>query len=465
MVAIPNIVLFDLGLGIFYLIIVFYFAYLYQQQKIVSYPEYRYFLIGLTAKIIGAFAFVVISIYYYKEGDTFLYFQVAEDLRVNLFVNYSETFQTLFTPYSDLVNVAFNPLEKYNYYYERETNWIFGRVVFFFNLLSFGSYFVTSILISTVSFLGLWLGYRSMCRLYLSVSKLLLIPFFLVPTALIWSSGILKDTLIIGTIGMLLYAFSNIFIFRKRLFLNFILIAFGVVVLQLLKPILVLILLPCLTLWGFLYLTKPMKLSLGRFSIRILIMIGIFLTIYSLNNTFVGASSKYNLDNLITTAEGFHSFHSLEVFSEGKSVYDIGEVEFTGVGLIKKIPRGILATFFRPYPWEVNNFPLILGTIESVLLLIMIVWVVIDFIVGLIKSKLQLIKVVLSNYELIFMLSFSIIFASIAGITSYNFGALSRYKIPAILFFLISLIIIIHESELFNKSNIVTKLASKIIKK
>jgi hypothetical protein len=44
--------------------------------------------------------------------------------------------------------------------------------------------------------------------------------------------------------------------------------------------------------------------------------------------------------------------------------------------------------------------------------------------------------------NLSFSLAFSIIFAFAVGISSYNFGALSRYKIPCLPFYAASLIIL-----------------------
>jgi hypothetical protein len=43
---------------------------------------------------------------------------------------------------------------------------------------------------------------------------------------------------------------------------------------------------------------------------------------------------------------------------------------------------------------------------------------------------------------MLFSLSFSLLYGFVAGFTSYNFGALDRYKIPALPFFMITLILV-----------------------
>ena len=432
--SIPNIALFDLGLALLYLFIIYLLIWYWQKKK-NSKVEYRLLLVGLTAKVLGSFVFVIISIYYYQAGDTFLYFQIAEDLRRNLFLNYSETIETLFTSYHDLVNVSFNPLDKYNYYYERETNWVFGRIVFFFNMISFGSYLVSSILMSVTSFIGLWLGFRSICRLYPRVSIRMMIPFFLIPTALIWSSGILKDTLVIGSIGILLHAFSYTFILKERFWLNISLIFFGMLILQLLKPILLIVLLPCLFFWGILHVTKPIQSTLFRLIIRFSFALVVLGFAYLLDQKVVDPSSKYKTENLLKTINGFQSFHSLDVFSKGKNVYTLDGYTSTSLDVIAKIPQAINVTYFRPYIWEINNWPMFLGAIESLLLVLILVFTIYT-------SKKYFIKTLVKNTEVNFMVLFSIFYAIVVGITSYNFGALSRYKIPSIMFIYMALIII-----------------------
>jgi hypothetical protein len=440
MVTLPNIGLFDLGLSLIYLAIIYFFAARYQKSKIKSNPEYRYFLFGLSTKIVGSIAFGIISLYYYQKGDTFLYFQIAEDLRTHLFIDFKETLSTFFTSYSGIGRLEFNPLEKYNYYYERTSNWDFGRLIFLFNLISFGSYLVSSILMGVVSFLGLWLGYKTMCSLYQSAANLFFIPFFLIPTALIWSSGILKDTIIIGVIGLLLFTFSEIFIYRKRILINALITILGIFILQLFRPILLFVLIPSLFFWGLLYLTDSIKIKLVKIITRAGLVISIAAIGWFINQSSTSEASKYKIDNLMKTLYGFQSFHSMEEFSEGQNVYTLGGIMATPEEVIKNIPEAINVTFFRPYVWEINNVGMLLGGVESLILLILMLYV-------LVVSRKTIIKTLIKNNDIIIMLIMALIYAIIVGVSSYNFGALSRYKIPAILFFLLSLIILYKETK------------------
>ena len=74
MVTLPNIGLFDLGLGVTYLFLIYFFAFRFQRSKVEMNKNYRFFLIGLSSKIIGSLCFIGISLFYYEKGDTFFVF-------------------------------------------------------------------------------------------------------------------------------------------------------------------------------------------------------------------------------------------------------------------------------------------------------------------------------------------------------------------------------------------------------
>ena len=43
-------------------------------------------------------------------------------------------------------------------------------------------------------------------------------------------------------------------------------------------------------------------------------------------------------------------------------------MDFSTIGILKKVPAAIEVTFFRPYLWEVNNIPMLLGALESLII-------------------------------------------------------------------------------------------------
>ena len=147
---------------------------------------------------------------------------------------------------------------------------------------------------------------------------------------------------------------------------------------------------------------------------------------------------KYNLENIENALIGFQSWHEYLAENRDQSGYSLGEIEFSFVGILIKSPAAFNVTFFRPYLWEVRNLPTLLGAIEGLLLFIFFLYL-------LIKLRLRFFSVLFKNKEALFLMIFGVVFAIVVGISSYNFGALSRYKIPAEIFFISSLILIYHE--------------------
>ncbi|MBE9469429.1 MAG: hypothetical protein IMY72_14075 [Bacteroidetes bacterium] len=118
------------------------------------------------------------------------------------------------------------------------------------------------------------------------------------------------------------------------------------------------------------------------------------------------------------------------------SSFDIGSFEPTLIGVIKKSPEAIVAGLYRPFIWESRYPVMVLSGIENLLLLILTLYVI--FRSGFIFTF----KSISKDTVILFCVIFSITFAFSVGLSTSNFGALVRYKIPAIPFFLAGLFII-----------------------
>ncbi len=431
---IPQTEWFDIFVSLFYVAVIYFIAFKVYKNKVQNNQSYQYFIPALTIKLAGGLAFFLISTYYYQGGDTFLYFEIAENLRENLAQDFSNTISTFFSSYSELKNCAYNPLEQYGFYYERPTTWFFSKIVFLFNILGMGSYIATTLLFSVVSFIGLWLGYICFVKLYPTAKKYLVIPFFLVPTALIWSSGILKDTLVVALVFVLLLTLVNVFNYKKNIIRNILVGILSIALTYSLKPIFIIVFIPLSLIWIIPLITENISSNQKRRWINFLMFIVIIGLGLILNYLTTDIDSKYRISNLFNTLRGFQTFHSMDVFAHGQNSYTLGGVVEKPMDVFLKIPASINVTFFRPYFWEVNNLPMLLGAIEALIMLIIVVGV-------LFYSRMYFFKAIMRDNFILFMLFFSFCFGVVVGISSYNFGALSRYKITSIMFLMVGIIL------------------------
>ena len=72
----------------------------------------------------------------------------------------------------------------------------------------------------------------------------------------------------------------------------------------------------------------------------------------------------------------------------------------------------------------------------------------------LLKLRLNFFRIIIRNKEVLFMMIFAIVLGVMVGVSSYNYGALSRYKMPAQMFFVIAIILILDKTDHQNKRNI-----------
>jgi hypothetical protein len=329
---------------------------------------------------------------------------------------------------------------KHNYIFDANDVYTMVLNVIPFILLGLKSYLITSLLFAFVSFIGLWQGYSNLCKLYPGAAKYLLIGFFFIPSAVLWSSGILKDTIAQGAIGWLIYAVSNIFIFNRKKYLSIFLILTGTIVLFHLKPYILYILIPCFLIWIQSNLKAIIKSSFVRFIIMPLFLIAFLSLGIYLTSIVSESAGKYSIGRLNKTLEGFHSWHTYLAETQDQSGYSLGIIEFTPLGFLKATPAALNVTFYRPYLWEVRNLPTLLGAIEGSALMLLTVYL-------LLKLRLKLFAHIIKNKEAFFMMTFALIFGAIVGLSSYNFGALSRYKIPAEMFFILGITIVYYQTK------------------
>ena len=153
--------------------------------------------------------------------------------------------------------------------------------------------------------------------------------------------------------------------------------------------------------------------------------------------TLASQSDKWSPDQFQKRAHDMQWWHTtvVELYGDegGGSHYSLGDEDFSIFGIIRKTPLAINVALFRPYLWEAHSPVMLLSAIESLIFLFMTIRLVLK------TGPIRLYALAISNPVITFTLVFSLIFAFGVGFTSYNFGALVRYKIPCMPFYLITL--------------------------
>ena len=240
---------------------------------------------------------------------------------------------------------------------------------------------------------------------------------------------------------ILIYSISNLLIFKKRIFISVFFIIFSIAILASLRIHLLYFLIPSFLIWVLNYCFSNIKPFTKRIILKgsiIIGVLGLFIIIINFSNGYL---AKYKAENLTQTIQEFQSYHTMYADEKGQSIYSLGKMDYSIVGLLKSGLPALNVTFIRPYLWETKNIPTLIAAIENILLLLLML--VICF-----KYRKNILEVLLTNKEITFLLFFAITYGYTVGLTSYNFGALSRYKILSVLFLSICIILFINRKEL-----------------
>lgn len=417
------------------LFIVYGLAY-WIRPRVTDINTRRYFIPALTVKIIGALAVGFIYQFYYDGGgDTFAYHTRSSSVIWEAILTEPIVGLKLFLNY-DITEGVYNYASRI-WYYNDPSSFRIIQIAVLFDLLTTNSYSGTAVLFAVYSFSGIWALYLSFYRRYMDIHFWLAMSILFVPTVFFWGSGILKDTVTLGSVGWMCFAVQRLFIERRfRISAVLILIAAGWLIFTI-KLYILLAILPSFIIWIFFHYMSKVRLVVLRILIMPLLTLIILLFSYLVVESISSDNDRYSLDHLASTAAmtAYDIRFGWGARNGQGSGYFLGELDGTFLGSLKYAPSAINVSLFRPYLWEVRNPLMLLSALESTILLALTLLTI--FRAGLLRLLSKLFQA-----DIFFTLSFSLIFAFAVGLSTFNFGTLSRYKIPLVPFFATGLVLI-----------------------
>jgi len=272
------------------------------------------------------------------------------------------------------------------------------------------------------------------------LEKDLAIAFLMIPSVIFWGSAVGKDVIMFSGIMYAFFCFYELSILKKNIFSNIIKLIITTYLISIVRGFIILTLAPCLTLMVATYYRNSFNNPLVRFvAIPIFLGVGLIASYLFIQN--IGHSMQsYNLDTMQQTAEGFKSWHTTLGETQGGSFYSLGnDFDYTTAGIIRKAPLALVITLFGPFIWQVKNAVMFVSGIESLIFLFY-------FLKTFISARAyRAVGVLFGDHLIVFCLSFVIIIAVAIGLTSFNYGALVRYKIPILPFFAALIVITRHK--------------------
>lgn len=427
----------DLVLLPVYLIIIYFIAKRTQTKNIGENPSYKYYISGLFAKFIGVIGFTLIYAYYYDGGDTFVYFENANAIS-NIILDEPTTGFSILSGnqsaenYATFINYSFK-----RYMWKDPQSFFIGRITVPMAFLGLQCYLLASIVTAFVTYSGIWRFYLMFSEVFPLLRKELAIAILFMPSVCFWGSGILKDSWTIAAAGWLTYSFYNIFIKKtKKSFIKYSITSLiSSFILLSVKPYILFSLLFGFFIWILFHRLKSIKSNFHR----IIIFPSIFILSWVVGSTVISYTGKIvggdyeSLDKMVNKADVIRS-DLVRSEQYGNNNFDIGTYNKNDlVSIMMKIPQAMTAGLFRPFIWEVKNIVMMLSGIENLFLLLMTIYIVFN------KGPMFLINTMFDHPLILFSFVFAMVFAFSIGFSTSNFGALVRYKIPLIPFYMAAL--------------------------
>lgn len=284
---------------------------------------------------------------------------------------------------------------------------------------SHGNIYIHTLVFCFLSFIGCVALYRALQPFFeFGHGRILIVPIFLVPSILFWSSGLLKETLVMFFLGMLIFSAFKL-LDLKNILANIAISVVCFLFVYTLKPFI------AFSFLAAFYLMATGNLKGYARIIAGLLGVGIVLWIFYAHNTFICELSS----SLIAKR---NEFIALGLKMKAGSLTDTTISGGDCLEPLRLLPSAMYNMFLQPAVWSKSLFEKIFG-LENLLILLFSV-VSLFYFKRPKRAKRQLV---------IFCLVFFGLNYALIGITVPIIGALVRYKVFGLLFYLILLLSLI----------------------
>lgn len=412
----------------FYLGVIFFIAYQirdYMYPK--GHPWRKYFLPGLFAKIGGAIFISLIYRYYYGWGDTALYHWHAKVINSAFDESITKWYNMLFR-IPEWYEGGYQKYISQMDWYQAPAEYTVCTIVAILMIFTFNTFLPTAVILAAIAYTGIWALFRTFATKFPEHTKYIAIAVLFIPSTIMWGSGIFKDTICMFSLGWMTYGAFRLLINRDFRFRTVAMTVISFLLLASIKLYILIAFIPAIIFWILATYSYRIKSGVVRFFMTISI-IGICLAGFVfVMQQYSEVFGKYSLDKIAKTSYVISSYIQEQSGDQG-SAYDLGEIRPTAGSMLSKFPAAVNVTLFRPYLWETRKIFQLINALEATILMLITLKVI--FSLGL----KQFWKTIASDPTIQFCLIFTLIFAFAVGISSGNFGTLSRYRIPCLPFF------------------------------
>jgi len=390
----------------------------------------RFFYLGWGFKIFFALVFALVYLFALGGGDINAYWESATVLN-KLFVNNPMGYiQELWSTEKSLgITYHFNSETGYppGWIWRESEAWNAAKILSIFSVLTFNSFWATTLLIASFVFFTSWLMVYRITTNEAFNSKAVMFAFLFFPSVTFWCSGISKDSQVYTLSLLLIY---QLFLWlkwdQKRSIWRALLMVFIFFLILNLRQFIALaiigpFLLSVLVRYGSRLSQRPVILLLFRLFVYALLVIG-----------FILIANAEQTQSLIQEAQITQSDFSQNPIYTGAK-YELSTMDGTPTGILLAMPESVFIALYRPFITENLGLNFVVNELESLLLIFFSLLFLVN------KNVFSNIRYLFKSEFAIYAFTFVLLIAFMAGYTSILFGVLVRIRAIALPFFFLLL--------------------------
>lgn len=370
-------------------------------------PLHKLFWPALLAKCLAGIGLGIIYSTYYDPSDTFIFFKLACDQADVAREDFGTYLNVLFT-------------KEQGFFLGEYRTVFFSKITSVLALLTGNNYWISSLYFSLLSFFGAWYLSNTIARLFPNFKAAAVLAFLFFPSAVFWSSGIIKESISMAALFFLSAVFLKAWAKERIPVASFLLaIVCGMVIFKLKYYYLAAFLPITLSALIIKYLSE--KLYVNRPAVVIALWIVIlgcgFAAVTFLHPNFSPAK--------VLTVITFNNKVFMDVCTP-EDVVHYYNLRPTWSSVLINSPWALISGLFRPFIWEANTVFKFITALENFALLVLTI-ISLRQLRNLFRS---------SQYLLIIsILAYCFVLCIFLALSTPNFGTLARYGAGYLPFF------------------------------
>lgn len=406
------------------LLVVFAVAFLVYQRQ--SERIRKYFFVGFFYKLCAGIALGLVYTYYYKVGDTFSYFDDG--------VLLADFAQNNFPSYLNFIWRTNENVEVWkNLTFQDERSLFLVKIVSLLCLLTSNNYWLISIYFSFASFVGAWILVTAIAKNYPRYINAGLVSFLFLPSAVFWTSGLIKESLAMAGLYFLSALVVKIWNQNKAIFIECLGAVLAAWILWNLKYYYLAVFLPVASTAVVARLFVLPYLKLKTQYGKLLVWLGIFLIpLFVVSLLHPNFYPERFLEVIVENNRAFNNI------SDPADLIHFSDLQPTVSSVVRNSPQALLSGILRPFIWEAGTLFQFIIAVENTILFLAIFTSIFAW------TKLKGNDKLFSASIILYIILLCVFLA----LSAPNFGTLSRYRVGFLPFLaFLSLI----ENPLFNR--------------